>query len=152
MTRSPFARRGAPVICLLVVSLTLGPGCLLGSPLAAFSGEPYGMTIDDIGALGGKNGKIWSDAPVLAFFDLPIAAVLDTALLPFSLIMWGILSIGGGDDEEDHGHGHDHDDGHTHEGDDDDDVYTDHRSDYTDGGAYGAEGGASDRWNERATD
>ena len=142
MTRSPFRRRGAPLICLLVVSVAVGPGCLLGSPLAAFSGEPYGMTIDDIGALGGRNGKIWSGAPVLAFLDLPLAAVLDTGFLPISLIMWGILSISGagGDDG-------DHDDRDAGE-----DVHTDHDSDYTDGGTYGDRDASKDRWNERATE
>jgi uncharacterized protein YceK len=83
----------------LIVTL---PGCLLGSPLAAISGEPYGMVIDDVKALSGKNGRIWSKAPFFAAIDLPIAFCLDTALLPLSLPIWGIMALIG-DEEEDRG-------------------------------------------------
>lgn len=88
-------------LCLLLVAIVfLTPGCLVGSPLSAFSGEPYGMVRDDIKALSGQNGPIWSGAPAFAVIDIPFAAVLDTGLLPISLIMWLILHAGGGDDEE----------------------------------------------------
>jgi uncharacterized protein YceK len=92
---------------VLTVMVLLSPGCIVGSPLAAITGEPYGMTIDDVKALQGRNGRIWSSAPFFAAVDIPFAAVLDTAFLPISLLMWGILTLAGGgdhhsyDDEED---------------------------------------------------
>lgn len=121
-------RRGRILLGLaLVLTLALPPGCIFGSPVAAFSGEPYGMTRDDLSALDGKRGPIWGGRPVLAAIDLPFAAILDTGFLPIALIFWGIsAAVGGGDD---HGHGgggrgysrddgeeHTHDDGeeHTH--------------------------------------
>lgn len=87
---------------------------MIGSPLAAVSGEPYGMTVDDVRAMQGKRGRIWSGAPFFAAIDIPFAAVLDTAFLPFSLLVWGIKSLGS-DDEGDHDHDHDHGDGHGHD-------------------------------------
>lgn len=107
------------LLCLaLAASLLVTPGCLIGSPVAAFSGEPYGMTVDDWMALGGRKGRIWSDAPVFAAVDLPFAFVLDTAFLPISLIMWGLTSAADPseddyDDEEDAAHDEDHE--HEHE-------------------------------------
>ena len=86
---------------LLALSLIVTPGCILGSPLAAFSGEPYGMVIDDVEAIQGRKKRIWSGAPAFAVIDIPFAFVLDTGLLPISLIMWGILALGG-DDKHDH--------------------------------------------------
>jgi len=111
---------------LLAITLALPPGCILGSPVAAFSGEPYGMTRDDVSAMGGKKGPIWGGHPVVAAIDLPFAAVLDTGFLPIALIFWGLSAAFG--DGSDHGHGgggrysdeeeeeHTHDDGeeHTH--------------------------------------
>ena len=38
------ARRRAGLLATIALLL---PGCLLGSPLAAISGAPYGMVIDD---------------------------------------------------------------------------------------------------------
>src|SRR5690606_20732818 len=93
----------------LAASLVLGPGCILGSPVAAFSGEPYGMTRDDASAIGGEHWPIWGGHPVMAAIDIPFAAVLDTAFLPFALIFWGITAIG--DDGGDGGHDHEHDHG-----------------------------------------
>lgn len=98
----------------LVASLALGPGCILGSPVAAFSGEPYGMTRDDASAIGGERWPIWGGHPVMAAIDIPFAAVLDTAFLPIALIMWGITSLADGGDG--HGHGHGHGDGHHGDG------------------------------------
>lgn len=111
----------------LALTVALPPGCIFGSPVAAFSGEPYGMTRDDWSAIGGKRGPVWGGHPVVAAIDLPFAAVLDTAFLPIALIFWGIsAAVGGGDD---HGHGrdggggrysdeeeeeHSHDDGEEH--------------------------------------
>ena len=60
----------------------------MGSPLAAISGAPFGMVIEDVKALQGKKGKIWSGAPVLAALDIPLAFVLDTAFLPISCLTW----------------------------------------------------------------
>lgn len=104
-------RRG--LLLLLVLALTLGgpSGCLIGSPLAAISGEPYGMTVDDVRAVQGKRGRIWSGAPVFAVIDIPFAAVLDTAFLPISLVVWGIGALAGSDEDD---HDHDDEDGHTH--------------------------------------
>jgi uncharacterized protein YceK len=112
---------------VLVTSLALPPGCIFGSPVAAFSGEPYGMTRDDVSAMGGKRGPIWGGRPVLAAIDLPFAAILDTGFLPIALIFWGLSALVGGGDEHDHGHGggrgyshddeeeeHTHDDGSEH--------------------------------------
>ena len=92
---------------VLALALAGSPGCLIGSPAAMVAGEPYGMTRDDVAAIGGRKGRIWSGAPVFAAIDLPFAAVLDTAFLPFSLIVWGIKALSGSDD---------HDAGHTDEG------------------------------------
>jgi uncharacterized protein YceK len=78
------------LVGLLIVAV---PGCIMGSPLAAFSGEPYGMVIDDVKAIQGKRGRIWSGASFFAVIDIPIAAVLDTAFLPISLIVWGIKEL-----------------------------------------------------------
>lgn len=105
------------LLCLaLAASLLVTPGCLIGSPVAAFSGEPYGMTVDDWMALGGRKGRIWSDAPVFAAIDLPFAFVLDTAFLPISLIMWGITAAAGPSaDYDDDDHEHDDHDDHEHE-------------------------------------
>jgi uncharacterized protein YceK len=106
-------RRGLAL--LLVLALTLGgpAGCLIGSPVAAVSGEPYGMTVDDVRALQGKKGRIWSGAPIFAGIDLPFAFVLDTGFLPISLVVWGILWLAS-DEEEGDDHGHDHGEG-THD-------------------------------------
>jgi uncharacterized protein YceK len=76
--------------------LVAAPGCLMGSPLAAISGEPYGMVIDDVQAIRGRSGRIWSDAPFAAVIDIPFAFVLDTAFLPVSAIIWSIKAIAGG--------------------------------------------------------
>jgi uncharacterized protein YceK len=84
----------------LALCLVLTPGCLLGSPLAAVSGEPYGMVVDDVKALQGKNGRIWSKAPFFAAIDLPIAFCLDTAFLPISLITWGISALAADEEDE----------------------------------------------------
>ena len=101
MIRAPRHRLAAVVVAAL---LLLTPGCLLGSPMAAFSGEPYGMTVDDVRALQGKRSAIWYGAPVFAVLDLPVAFVLDTALLPIALVVWVIHAIAG--DEHDHEDGH----------------------------------------------
>lgn len=85
---------------LLVVGCALLPGCLLGSPAAAVSGEPYGMVIDDVKAMAGRNGPIWAGAPVFAFFDLPVAFALDTGFLPIALVVWAVKAISGGGDED----------------------------------------------------
>lgn len=97
MRRSRFLL--CPLLALLVV---LSPGCIVGSPLAAFSGEPYGMVIDDVKAIQGRNGRIWSQAPAFAVFDIPFAFVLDTGFLPISCLMWLILHAGDGDDGGDY--------------------------------------------------
>lgn len=89
-----------PLILLLVAIVSFTPGCLIGSPLSAFSGEPYGMVRDDIKAIDGQNGPIWSGAPAFAVFDIPLAFVLDTAFLPISCLMWLILHAGEDDDDE----------------------------------------------------
>ena len=82
------------------------PGCIMGSPLAAISGEPYGMVRGDVRALSGKKQAIWAGAPLFAAIDLPFAAVLDTAFLPISLLVWGIKALGDDDPEpDDHDHG-----------------------------------------------
>jgi uncharacterized protein YceK len=83
---------------LLIVAACMAlPGCLLGSPLAAISGKPYGMTRDDIKAISSKKrGPIWSGAPVFAAIDLPFAFVLDTAFAPIALPIWALSS----DDDE----------------------------------------------------
>lgn len=95
-------RRSGRLLCsLLVLLVALAPGCVIGSPLAAFSGEPYGMVIDDVRALQGRNGRIWSQAPAFAVIDIPFAFVLDTGLLPISAIMWLILHAGESDDDDD---------------------------------------------------
>ncbi|MEZ6184542.1 MAG: YceK/YidQ family lipoprotein [Planctomycetota bacterium] len=104
----------------LALALALGPvGCIIGSPVAAFSGEPWGMTRDDWSALGGRErGPIWGGAPVFAAIDLPFAFVLDTGFLPISGLIWLIRLAADGDD--DGGHGHSHGDGehdHDHDGD-----------------------------------
>ncbi len=93
--------RKTPLTLLLVAIVCFTPGCLVGSPLSAFSGEPYGMVRDDIKAIDGQNGPIWSGAPAFAVFDIPLAFVLDTAFLPISCLMWLILHAGEGDDDED---------------------------------------------------
>ena len=103
----------------LACALALGPsGCLLGSPVAAFSGEPWGMFRDDIDALSGKKAPIWGGNPVAAAIDLPFAFVLDTGLLPISGLIWLIrLPFGGGGHSHGHGDGdHDHDEAdHDHD-------------------------------------
>lgn len=106
---------------LLVLTVATLPGCLLGSPLSAIAGEPYGMVRDDIKAItSNKKGPIWRGAPVFAAIDLPMAFVLDTALLPISLPIWAILSAGEEDEDwvtEDASQGRAHDHGgtsHTH--------------------------------------
>ncbi|MCO5170146.1 MAG: YceK/YidQ family lipoprotein [Planctomycetes bacterium] len=114
---SPRPRATTLIALVLTCALTLAPGCIIGSPVAAFSGEPYGMTIDDIDAIGGEKKPIWGGRPVLAAIDLPFAAVLDTAFLPIALLFWGISALVGGGSDPDHGHGHRHDDDepdHTH--------------------------------------
>jgi len=58
------------------------------------------MVRDDIKAIDGQNGPIWSGAPAFAVFDIPLAFVLDTAFLPISCIMWLILHAGEDDDDE----------------------------------------------------
>jgi len=95
---------------LLAAALVVGPGCVLGSPLAMISGEPYGQTIDDLDAIGGrKKGPIWGGAPVFAAIDLPFAAVLDTGFLPIALMIWGLKQLGSDDRDHHHGPGdHDH--------------------------------------------
>lgn len=98
---------------LVAVALLISPGCVLGSPMAAFSGEPFGMTVDDVRALQGKRSAIWYGAPFFAAIDLPFAVVLDTAFLPISLVAWTINAIAG-DDDDDHDHDHDHGHGHDH--------------------------------------
>lgn len=99
-------RRLRFLFCPLFVALLLcAPGCIVGSPLAAFSGEPYGMVIDDVKAIQGRNGRIWSGAPAFAVFDIPFAAVLDTGLLPISCLMWLILHAGEGGDDDDYDSG-----------------------------------------------
>ena len=107
-----------PLRLLLAGIVFLAPGCVVGSPLAAFSGEPYGMVRDDVRAIGGRNGPIWAGAPVFAVIDIPFAFVLDTGLLPISGIMWLILHAG--EDAEEEGFGEEeYDDGkprrHRHE-------------------------------------
>lgn len=102
---SPRPRATTLIALALAGTLALGPGCIIGSPVAAFSGEPYGMTIDDIDAMGGAKKPIWGGRPVLAAIDLPFAAVLDTAFLPIALIFWGISALVGGGSDPDHGHG-----------------------------------------------
>ncbi|RMG16810.1 MAG: YceK/YidQ family lipoprotein [Planctomycetota bacterium] len=87
------------LVLALCLSLAVGPGCILGSPLAAVSGEPYGMVRDDVKALQGKNGPIWAGAPFFAALDLPVAFCLDTAFLPLALITWGIYALGEDEDE-----------------------------------------------------
>jgi uncharacterized protein YceK len=113
------------VTSLLALTLTaavaLAPGCIFGSPVSAFSGEPYGMTRDDWSAIGGARPPIWGGHPVFAAMDLPFAFVLDTGFLPIALIVWGIKALGDGDDDHDHGPGADH----THEGDADHDHQPD---------------------------
>lgn len=83
----------------LSIALVVAPGCVVGSPLAAFSGEPYGMTLDDVASLQGRKGRIWSGAPAFAAIDLPFAAVLDTGLLPISLPIWAIRALASDGDE-----------------------------------------------------
>ena len=83
--RSPRRAKG-----LVIAALLLVPGCVIGSPLAAVGGKPYGMTSDDVQAIRGERDAFWSHAPILAGLDLPFAAVLDTALLPLALVMWAI--------------------------------------------------------------
>lgn len=97
----------------LGLAWSAGPGCLIGSPVAAISGEPYGMTRDDVRAIQGKRGHIWSGAPGFAVVDILFAAVLDTAFLPFALIVWGIKALASDEGDED---GHDEDQPHTHGG------------------------------------
>jgi uncharacterized protein YceK len=104
----------------LTLTVALAPGCIIGSPSAAISGEPYGWTVEDWRGLTGDRRSAWRDHSVLAAIDLPFAAVLDTAFLPISLIIWGLSAAFGGGDE---GEAHDHGDGmHTH--DDDDEGHT----------------------------
>lgn len=119
------SRRLTLLTLCLAGALALAPGCILGSPVAAFSGEPYGMTRDDASAIGGERWPIWGGHPVMAAIDIPFAAVLDTAFLPISLIVWGISALG---DDGGHGHGHG-DDGHDHDDGDD--------HDHDDGGDHG---------------
>ena len=95
----------------LCLTLLVAPGCIVGSPVSAISGEPYGMTRDDVGAIGGKKRPIWGGHPVAAAIDLPFAFVLDTVFLPISLLIWGIKALAGSDDRDD-GHSHGHDDEH----------------------------------------
>src|SRR5688500_14237309 len=110
--------KAASLVALtLTVAVALAPGCIFGSPVAAFSGEPYGMTRDDWSAIGGARPPIWGGHPVFAAIDLPFAFVLDTGFLPISLLIWGIKALGDGKDEHDHGEDADH----THEGDADHD-------------------------------
>ena len=85
----------------LAVALLATPGCLIMSPVGAFSGYPYGMTIDDVEAIQGKKSPLWGGHPVMAAIDLPFAAVLDTAFLPIALLMWGVRALVG-----DGGHAH----------------------------------------------
>lgn len=103
-------RRARGLTLVLALALLAQPGCLIGSPAAMIAGEPYGMTRDDVSALGGRKGRIWSGAPVFAAVDLPFAAVLDTAFLPITMIVWGLKALAGSDDH-DAGHG---DEGHQH--------------------------------------
>lgn len=114
-----------PLRLLFVAIVLLMPGCLVGSPLAAFSGEPYGMVRDDLRAMDGRNGPIWAGAPVFAAIDIPFAFVLDTALFPIGGIMWLLLHAGEEDEGDEFGdedydddkpRRHRHEDGtvHTH--------------------------------------
>jgi len=93
-------RARSMALLFAVVVLIVTPGCLMGSPAAAVAGEPYGMVVDDVKALQGKKGPIWAAAPVMAAFDLPLAACLDTAFLPIALIVWAIKALAGADDDE----------------------------------------------------
>lgn len=126
----------------LLGALVLGPGCVMGSPVAAFSGEPYGMTRDDVAAIGGDRWPIWGGHPVMAAIDIPFAAVLDTAFLPIALIVWGLSSLAGGGEDPDHGHSHgrgdDHDHGHGDEPHSHDDR---HHHSHGDGYSHSHEGG-----------
>lgn len=104
---------------LLSLAVAVAPGgCIIGSPSAAISGEPYGWTVEDWRGATGDRKSAWRDHSVLAAIDLPFAAVLDTALLPISLILMGIFALADGDEDEEGRH--DHGDGpHTHDGDED---------------------------------
>ena len=122
MTRPRTTRRTTLVALALAATIVVvPPGCILGSPVAAFSGEPYGMTRDDWDAVGGARRPILGGHPVLAAIDLPFAFVLDTGFLPIALIVWGIKALGDGGDEHDHGPDADH----THDGDEDHDHVPD---------------------------
>jgi uncharacterized protein YceK len=119
--RAPKRKTAGPVLALTVAAaVALAPGCIFGSPIAAFSGEPYGMTRDDWSAIGGKRQPIWGGHPVFAAIDLPFAFVLDTGFLPISLIVWGLKALGDGGEDDGHGHGHSHGEGEDHSHDDDD--------------------------------
>lgn len=88
----------------LALWLPFFQGCLIGSPVAAFTGHPYGMTIDDVEALSGEEDAFWSHSPVFAAIDLPFAAILDTALFPIAGLIWLVkeaLGLDGEGDEED---------------------------------------------------
>lgn len=83
--------------CLLAVGL---PGCaLLTSPVSALVGTPYGATRLDVETIrDGSSG--WSPGlmvpripPALGWIDLPLALVLDTALLPLSCANWGTRAL-----------------------------------------------------------
>lgn len=112
------------LLLTLAATVALVPGCIFGSPVAAFSGEPYGMTRDDWSAIGGARQPIWGGHPVFAGIDLPFAFVLDTGFLPISLLIWGIKALADGGDDDRGGHGHSHGDGeadHRHDDDEQDD-------------------------------
>ncbi|MGE0711551.1 MAG: YceK/YidQ family lipoprotein [Planctomycetota bacterium] len=97
----PRRRTSALLALALVLCAALTPGCIVGSPLSAFSGEPYGMTIDDVHALQGRKTAIWAEAPFFAAIDIPFAAVLDTGFLPIAAIMWLILPSHSDDEDVD---------------------------------------------------
>ncbi len=130
MPLAPSRRRARVLVALaLCAPLFLGKGCLIGSPVAAFSGEPYGMTRDDVDALGGRRSAIWGRAPWAAAIDLPFAFVLDTGFLPISLLIWAIVALAGDDDhgdEHDDEYDHDHRDGRDHGHDHDGEADHDH--------------------------
>lgn len=95
-------RQTRKLIPFALATVLIGmPGCIIMSPVGAFTGHPYGMTIDDVEAMQGKKAPLWGGHPFLAAIDLPFAAVLDTALLPLSLPMWGLRVLIGDD-----GHAH----------------------------------------------
>lgn len=83
-------RTARSLLCLLLAGVLItSPGCLIMSPVGAFTGAgPYAMVIDDIEAIQGKKAPVWAGRPVLAGIDLPFAFVLDTAFLPIACITW----------------------------------------------------------------